>query len=609
MFAQTWLLPFALLAIATLIAFPLSRYFAWIMDAKYRPWPVFRWFEDRLTTGPQNWKQYTASLLIFNTVLFVFGFVVLALQPWMPLNPDGKGMLAPSTIFHGVISFMTNTDLQHYAGEVHLSNFSQIVFVIADLFMSAAVGMSALAAIIRALRGDPSVGNFFVDMWRVLVYVFVPGAIVVALVFLQQGSPMTFQSSYHVQTLEPGALGSTDKGEARQQIIVVGPVAAFESIKMLGTNGGGFYGMNSAHPYENPTASANFLNTLSMMIGPYALVLMYGRMLGRLRHSLVIFSVMWAMMAGTIMWSVYFDTLNPNPGLTGHPMARSYEIPSATAPGGKQVLTLPPVAGLPVDQRLGNLEGKELRFGISAGATYAAVTTDVTCGAVNAEADSLNPIAALSPMVGMWLNSLFGGKGVGMVNMLLYVMIGIFVAGMMVGRTPEYLGKKIEAREIKLAMIALLIHPLLILGPSGLFAATNWGQEAVSNPGPHGLSQIVYQFSSSSANNGSAFNGLGVTYGFNDNPKPAPTAIQWDIAGGIVMLLARYLPIIAPIAMAASLGAKKASPFGLGTLRDDGATFGVLLLGTVLIIGALLFLPVAALGPVAEHLGPIPFGG
>jgi K+-transporting ATPase ATPase A chain len=609
MFAQTWLLPFALLAIATLIAFPLSRYFAWIMDAKYRPWPVFRWFEDRLTTGPQNWKQYTASLLIFNTVLFVFGFVVLALQPWMPLNPDGKGMLAPSTIFHGVISFMTNTDLQHYAGEVHLSNFSQIVFVIADLFMSAAVGMSALAAIIRALRGDPSVGNFFVDMWRVLVYVFVPGAIVVALVFLQQGSPMTFQSSYHVQTLEPGALGSTDKGEARQQIIVVGPVAAFESIKMLGTNGGGFYGMNSAHPYENPTALANFLNTLSMMIGPYALVLMYGRMLGRLRHSLVIFSVMWAMMAGTIMWSVYFDTLNPNPGLTGHPMARSYEIPSATAPGGKQVLTLPPVAGLPVDQRLGNLEGKELRFGISAGATYAAVTTDVTCGAVNAEADSLNPIAALSPMVGMWLNSLFGGKGVGMVNMLLYVMIGIFVAGMMVGRTPEYLGKKIEAREIKLAMIALLIHPLLILGPSGLFAATNWGQEAVSNPGPHGLSQIVYQFSSSSANNGSAFNGLGVTYGFNDNPKPAPTAIQWDIAGGIVMLLARYLPIIAPIAMAASLGAKKASPFGLGTLRDDGATFGVLLLGTVLIIGALLFLPVAALGPVAEHLGPIPFGG
>jgi K+-transporting ATPase ATPase A chain len=603
------LLPFALLAIATLIAFPLSRYFAWIMDAKYRPWPVFRWFEDRLTTGPQNWKQYTASLLIFNTVLFVFGFVVLALQPWMPLNPDGKGMLAPSTIFHGVISFMTNTDLQHYAGEVHLSNFSQIVFVIADLFMSAAVGMSALAAIIRALRGDPSVGNFFVDMWRVLVYVFVPGAIVVALVFLQQGSPMTFQSSYHVQTLEPGALGSTDKGEARQQIIVVGPVAAFESIKMLGTNGGGFYGMNSAHPYENPTALANFLNTLSMMIGPYALVLMYGRMLGRLRHSLVIFSVMWAMMAGTIMWSVYFDTLNPNPGLTGHPMARSYEIPSATAPGGKQVLTLPPVAGLPVDQRLGNLEGKELRFGISAGATYAAVTTDVTCGAVNAEADSLNPIAALSPMVGMWLNSLFGGKGVGMVNMLLYVMIGIFVAGMMVGRTPEYLGKKIEAREIKLAMIALLIHPLLILGPSGLFAATNWGQKAVSNPGPHGLSQIVYQFSSSSANNGSAFNGLGVTYGFNDNPKPAPTAIQWDIAGGIVMLLARYLPIIAPIAMAASLGAKKASPFGLGTLRDDGATFGVLLLGTVLIIGALLFLPVAALGPVAEHLGPIPFGG
>ena len=609
MFAQTWLLPFSLLATATLIAFPLSRYLAWIMDAQYRPLPIFRWFEDRLTTGPQNWKQYTASLVIFNTVLFVFGFVVLALQPWMPLNPDGKGMLAPSTIFHSVVSFMTNTDLQHYAGEVHLSNYSQIFFGIANLFLSAAVGLSALSAIIRALRGDPSLGNFFVDMWRVLVYMFVPAAFVIALVFLQQGSPMTFQSSYHVPTLEPAALGSTDKGEARQQTIVVGPVAAFESIKMLGTNGGGFYGMNSAHPFENPTAPANFLNTLSMMIGPYALVLMYGRMLGRLRHSIVIFSVMLALMAGTIVWSVYFDTLQPNPGLTSHPVARSYEIPGATAPGGTRVLTLPAVAGLPVDQHLGNLEGKELRFGLSAGATYAAITTDVTCGAVNAEADSLNPIAALSPMVGMWLNSIFGGKGVGMINMLLYVMIGIFVAGMMVGRTPEYLGKKIESREIKLAMIALLIHPLLILGPSGLFAGTSWGQKAVSNPGPHGLSQIVYQFSSSSANNGSAFDGLGVSYGFNDNPTPAPTAVQWDIAGGMVMLFARYLPIIAPIAMAASLGAKKSSPFGLGTLRDDGATFGLLLLGTVLIIGALLFLPVAALGPVAEHLGPIPFGG
>jgi len=390
---------------------------------------------------------------------------------------------------------------------------------------------------------------------------------------------------------------------------VVGPVAAFESIKMLGTNGGGFFGVNSAHPFENPTALTNFLNTLSMMIFPFALVLMYGRMLGRLRHALVIFSVMLVLMAGTIVWSISFDTLQPNPGLTGHPIARTFEIPSATAPNGNRVVTLPAVAGLPVDQHLGNLEGKEMRFGTSAGATYAAITTDVTCGAVNAESDSLNPIAALAPMVGMWLNCLFGGKGVGMINMLLYVVIGIFVAGMMVGRTPEYLGKKIGAREVKLAVLALLVHPFMILFPTGLFAATNWGLQAVSNPGAHGFSQMLYQFSSASANNGSAFDGLGVVYGFASNPNPSIQAIPWDIAAGLIMVFSRYLPIIAPMAMAASLGAKRSSPFGLGTLRTDTVTFGLLLLGTILIIGALLFLPVAVLGPVAEHLGPMPFGG
>jgi K+-transporting ATPase ATPase A chain len=250
-----------------------------------------------------------------------------------------------------------------------------------------------------------------------------------------------------------------------------------------------------------------------------------------------------------------------------------------------------------------------MRFGTSAGASFAAITTDVTCGAVNAEMDSLNPLAGLSPMVGMWLNCIFGGKGVGMINMLLYIIIGIFLAGQMVGRTPEYLGKKIGAREMKLATIALLVHPFLILMPTGLFAASDWGIKALSNPAAHGFAQMLYQFSSASANNGSAFDGLGVTYGFFNNPNPAPEAIPWDIATGLVMLFSRFLPIVAPMAMAAFLGAKKPSPFGLGTLRDDSPTFAFLLLGTILIIGALLFLPVATLGPIAEHLGPIPFGG
>jgi len=404
-------------------------------------------------------------------------------------------------------------------------------------------------------------------------------------------------------------MGTTDKGEAKQQTIVVGPVAALESIKMLGTNGGGFFGMNSAHPFENPTGLSNYFDTLAMMIFPFALVLMYGRMLGRLRHGLVVFSVMLAMMAGTIVWSIYYDTLNPNPAFTAHAASRVYQIPSAKAPGGKLDVTLPAVAGLPVDQHLGNLEGKEMRFGTSAGATFAAITTDVTCGAVNAESDSLNPAAALSPMVGMWLNCVFGGKGVGMINMLMFIILGIFIAGMMVGRTPEYLGRKIGAREVKLAVIAIMVHPLMILMPTGLFAATSWGLKAVSNPGAHGFSQMLYQFSSASANNGSAFDGLAVTYGFAAGATPVLTAIPWDIATGLVMLFSRYLPIIAPIAMAAYLGAKKPSPAGLGTLRDDTATFGILVLGTVLIVGALLFLPVAVLGPLAEHLGPFPFGG
>ena len=604
-----WFLPLSIIVFTIIIAFPLSKYMTRIMEGKYHAPRMFRWVEERLDTGEQDWKQYTVALLVFNTALFVYGYLVLSIQPWMPLNPQHKGLLSPTTIFNSAVSFMTNTNLQHYSGDQHLSNFSQIFFCIPNFFLSAAVGLCALTAIIRLFRGEKKIGNFFVDMWRVVVYIFLPVAFLLSLVFVQQGMPMTYRSSYQVSTLEPAAMGTTDSGQAKQQTIVVGPLAAFVPQKMLGTNGGGFYGMNSAHPFENPSAVTNFLTTFAMMIFPFCLVLMYGRMLGRFRHSLVIFSVMLVMFAGGIAWAIYYDTLKPNPGLIAHPMARSYKITSASAPGGKLLVNLPAVAGLPVDQHLGNLEGKEMRFGTSAGATFATVTVDVTCGAVNAEHDSLNPLASLSPMVGMWLNCIFGGKGVGMINLLLFLVIGIFIAGQMVGRTPEYLGKKLGGREMKLAMIALLVHPIMILMPTGLFAATDWGLKATSNPGPHGFSQMVYQFSSASANNGSAFDGLGVTYGFYDNPNPAPEAIPWDIAAGLVMLFSRFLPILAPIALAAGLGAKKSSPFGPGTLRDDSLTFGFLLFGTIVIIGALLFLPVAALGPLAEHLGPFPFGG
>ena len=604
-----WLLPFTVIAIPVILAIPLSRYLAWIMDGHYRPTRLLKWFEDRVSSGPQNWKQYAVSLLAFNVVLYVFGYLILVLQPWMPLNPRGLGALAPTTILNTVMSFSTNTDIQHYSGDQHFSNFSQIFFCLPMFFLSASIGFCALTAMIRAFRSDPHVGNFFLDMWRVVFYTFLPVAFVMSLFLLCTGMPMTFQSDYQVNTLEPTAMGTTANGQPNQQTIVVGPLAAFVPMKMLGTNGGGFYGMNSAHPFENPTATANLLETSGMMLFPMALVLMFGRMLRRSRHAWVIFSVMLVLLVGTVLWVIHFDTQKPNVGLIAHPDARTFEIPSATAPGGKRVISIAAVAGLPVDQHLGNLEGKELRFGTSAAGTFAAATVDFTCGAIICEHDSLNPVAALSPFFGMWVNCIFGGKGVGMINMLLFLIIGIFVVGQMVGRTPEYLGKKIGAREVKLAMIALLIHPLVILMPAGLFAATNWGVKAESNPGAHGFSQIVYQFSSDSANNGSAFDGLGVTYGLNNNTSPAPEAVPWDLGAALVIMLGRFIPIFAPIAMAGFLGMKKSTPFGLGTLRDDTFTFGCLLLGTIVIVGALLFLPVAALGPMADHLGPMPFGG
>jgi potassium-transporting ATPase potassium-binding subunit len=604
-----WTLPILLLAITILLSIPLSLYFAWIMEGRYKAPRLPAWFEARLNSGEQDWKQYTVAMLVFNAVLFAFGYLVLCLQPIAPLNPLGRGILAPSTIFNTVISFMTNTNLQHYAGEQHLSNFSQIFFILPNMFLSASVGFCALTAIIRAFRGQATVGNYFVDMWRVVTYIYLPAALIIGVIFMHEGMPMTYDSQQTVTTLEAGSMGTDEHGQAKPQNIIVGPVAAVIPIKMLGTNGGGFYGMNSAHPLENPTALSNFVTTFAMMIFPFTLVLMYGRMLRRVRHSVVIYSVMLTLMVGLIAWTVNWDTLHPNPAFTGTASARSYEIASAGDPGGKRTLSLPAMPGLPVEQRLGNLEGKELRFGTSAGAVFAAITTDVTCGAVNAEHDSLHPIASLAPFTGMWLNCVFGGKGVGMINLLLFLIVGVFLAGQMVGRSPEYLGRKVGAREMKLAMIALLVHPIMILGPSGLFAATDWGIKAESNPGPHGFSQIVYQYSSSSANNGSAFDGLGVTYGLNSNASPPPEAVPFDIGTGLVMLFSRYLPIVAPIAMAFYLGRKRVAPVSLGTMRDDTVTFGLLLLGTILIIGALLFLPVAALGPLAEHLGPIPFGG
>jgi potassium-transporting ATPase potassium-binding subunit len=592
-----WLLALLIVGVTIALSIPLGTYMARVLDGPSRGPAFLRWVETRIDTGPQNWRQYCISLLLWNVVTFVVGFAILTLQPFLPLNPDNKGMLSPTTVFNTLCSFLSNTNLQHYSGEVHLSYFSQLFFICWKQFHTPAIGLAALLAMTRGLRGDKDMGNFYVDLWRCTVYVLLPAAFVVGVLLMVGGMPMTLLGNATVTGLD-GA----------EQIIARGPVAAIVAIKQLGTNGGGFFGPNSTHPFENPNAWTNFLECVCIILLPMAAVVMFGRMLSNLRHAAVIFSVMLLFMAALIGWGVYWDSMQPNPGLIAH-AERNYQIPDAIAGNGNRTITLPAVAGLPVDQKLGNLEGKELRFGTSAGATWAAITTCTSNGSVNAMHDSLNPLAGITPLVGMWLNCNFGGVGVGLINLLIYLVVGVFLAGLMVGRTPEYLGKKVEAREMKLAMLALLIHPLMILGPTGLFCAPDWGAKSTNNPAAHGFSEILYEFTSASANNGSGFEGLADTYGFADNTAPAPFSPHWDIATGLVMVISRFIPIIAPLAFAGSLAAKKRTPMTIGTMRTDTVTFGFVLLGTILLVGALLFLPAAVLGPVAEHLGPMPFGG
>ncbi len=631
-----WILPVLIVGTTILLAIPLGFCLAWILDGRFQAPRWLRWIESRIDSGPQAWKQYALALMYFNVAIFIIGFALLAFQDYLPLNqlkvnpdgtpklipvvnPDGTPKLnadgtpeskpidttlGPTTIFNTVASFLSNTNLQHYAGEVHMSYFTQLFFVCWMQFLSPAIGLAALLAIIRGLRGDKHMGNFYVDVWRSVVYVFLPLAFVLAVLLIASGMPMTLDPAAEVQTLEqPTVL----------QVLARGPVAAIVAIKQLGTNGGGFFGANSTHPFENPDAWTNFLCCIAIFLVPVASLVMFGRMIKDMRHAAVIFGVMFVLSVSTIAWAVWFDTVEANPSLTGHPQ-QSFVMKGTAKTGGDRTLDVPGVVGLPVDQSMGNLEGKELRFGTAAGATWAALTTNTSNGSVNCMHDSLNPLAGLTPLTGMWLNCIWGGVGVGFINFFVYLIIGVFIAGLMVGRTPEYLGKKVEAREMKLAMLAMLIHPLLILGPAGLFVACDWGMKATNNPGPHGFSEVLYEFSSASANNGSGFEGLHDTWGFN---KPGPdkdapertTSPPLDIACGLVMLLSRFIPIIAPLALAGCLAVKKPTPFTAGTLRTDTLTFAFVLLGTILLVGALLFLPAAMLGPVAEHLGPMPFGG
>jgi potassium-transporting ATPase potassium-binding subunit len=498
-------------------------------------------------------------------VLFAVSFLILWLQPYLSLNPDGKGPLTAlgykdaagvdhpggdtAVLFNTVCSFVTNTNLQHYSGEQHLSYFSQLGAVVWLQFVTPACGLAAMLAVIRGLRGQRDLGDFYLDTLRGIVLVLLPASIVVAVLLAATGVPMTFEGSVKATTLE-GA----------EQVIARGPVAAEVAIKQLGTNGGGFFGPNSAHPFENPSPWSNLVEVASIILIPMACIVMFGVMLRNTRHAAVVFGVMLAMVAvgaGVAIWA---------------------ELQPSAATHGLSVVAGP------------NMEGKEVRIGPVASATWAAMTTATSNGSVNAMHDSFNPLGGLAPMALMMLNVDFSGIGAGFLNMLMFILVAVFIAGLMVGRTPEYLGKKVESKEVKLAMVAMLIHPLLICGGAALFAATAWGAKTVANPGAHGFSEILYEFTSASANNGSGFEGLG------DN-VPA-----WNFATGIVLLLGRFPALVLPIAIAGFLAEKKRVPETTGTLRTDDLTFAFMLLGTVLLVGALSFMPAVVLGPVADHL-------
>lgn len=498
-----------------------------------------------------NWKQYALALLVTNAVMVFIGYVILRTQSMHIFNPNGIKGMEQSLSFNTIISFMTNTNLQHYSGESGLSYLSQMTVIIYMMFTSAATGYAAAMAFVRGLVGKKkTLGNFYVDLIRITTRVLLPGALIVGIILVTQGVPQTFAGTETVTTIE-----------GKLQDIAKGPVAALESIKHLGTNGGGFFGSNSSHPFENPTVISNIVEMLSMMILPGACVVAFGHMIKNKKQGWVVFGAM----------SIIF--------LIG--LMVCFRAESA----GNPILSQ-----LGLNQSIGSMEGKEVRFGIAQSALFTTVTTSFTTGTVNNMHDTLTPLGGLVPLLNMMLNVVFGGKGVGLMNMLMYAIIAVFLCGLMVGRTPEFLTKKIEGKEMKLIALLIILHPLLILMFSGLSVAVPAGLEGISNPGFHGLSQVLYEFASSAANNGSGFEGLG------DN------TMFWNITTGIVMFFGRYVSIIILLAISSLLASKNSVNESIGTLRTDNFTFTIILVLVVLIVGALTFFPALALGPISEHL-------
>ncbi|MED4241147.1 potassium-transporting ATPase subunit KdpA [Priestia megaterium] len=496
-----------------------------------------------------GWKKYVFAVLLSNFVMLMLMYIVFRLQKYLPLNPDGIENMPSALAFNTAVSFITNTNWQAYSGENSLSYLSQMLAITFPMFTSAATGFAVAIAFIRGLvaRQD-NLGNFYVDLVRSIIRVFLPLSFIVALFLVFQGVPQTLHGAADATTLE-----------GIKQTITRGPVAALESIKHIGTNGGGYFGTNAAHPFENPTPLTNFIHILCMMLLPTALVYAFGIMIKNKRQGWTVFATMGIMFI-TFLTVIFIAEYNGTPALNA----------------------------LGVH---GNMEGKEVRFGISESALFTAVTTAATTGSVNNMHDSLTPMGGLVPLAQMMLNNVFGGKGVGLLNGLLYVILSVFICGLMVGRTPEFLGKKIEAKEIKLASIAILTHPVIILVPTAIALFRPESIASILNPGFHGVSEVLYAFTSGAANNGSAFGGLTSSTNF------------YNMAIGLVMLFGRYIAIIAMLAISGSLATKKVVATTSGTFRTDTPLFTVILVVIILVVGALTFFPTLALGPIAEHLG------
>jgi len=506
-------------------------------------------------TKEMNWKQHLVALLTINVCWFILAMFVLTNMSWLPLNPDGNPSMSGDLAFNTAISFVTNTNLQHYSGETGLSYLGQLTLMLFQ-FISAGTGIAICAVVFTAMkeRTTDKLGNFYSFFVRSNSRILLPLALVVAVILLFNGTPMTFEGKDTIINMQ---------GDTVQ--VSRGPVAAFVAIKQMGTNGGGFYGPNSAHPLENPNYLTNIVETVSIFLIPIAMIFAMGYVLKRKKLAWTIYGVMTIGFLLLLIPSIYYE-------MQGNPA----------------------IAKMGIMQNLGSMEGKEVRFGPAASANWAIYTTVTSNGSVNAMHDSMTPLTGMFTMLGMMINSFYGGVGVGFLNFYIFIILAVFISGLMVGRTPEFLGKKIEAKEMKIAMIIALLHPFLILVATAIASHLHAGNPTeyagwLANPGYHGFSEMLYEFTSSSANNGSGFEGLGDNTPF------------WNIACGLVMVLARYLPIIGPVAIAGILANKKYIPESAGTLKTDTGTFGLVVFAVIAIVAALSFFPALTLGPIAEY--------